>query len=72
MVSQPDHNETLDMTKSIKGEYELGGYAYIGSGHKISCIEVSLDGGVQRELARRNQTIMGCTGTGLGGCSTSG
>lgn len=50
-ISQPDHNETLSIAKNIDKTYELAGYSYTGGGRAVSRVEVSLDGGVNWDLA---------------------
>jgi len=50
-ISQPDHNETLSIAKSIDKDYEMAGYAYTGGGRKITRVEITLDGGTHWELA---------------------
>jgi len=50
-ISQPDHNETLSIARSIGDEYEVAGYAYTGGGRKITRVEVSTDRGVHWRLA---------------------
>jgi len=50
-ISQPDHNETLSIAKSIDQVYEIAGYAYTGGGRAITRVEVSFDQGVHWQLA---------------------
>lgn len=54
-ISQPDHNETISIAKSIDKTYEIAGYAYTGGGRMITRVEVSLDGGVHWELSTLNR-----------------
>lgn len=55
-ITKPDHNETIDIAKSIDKEYEMAGYAYTGGGRKITRVEVSINGGVNWELADIHRT----------------
>lgn len=50
-ISQPDHNETLEIASNISKDYELAGYSYTGGGRMITRVEVSIDGGIHWELA---------------------
>mmetsp|Transcript_2470 Transcript_2470/g.3713 ORF Transcript_2470/g.3713 Transcript_2470/m.3713 type:complete len:886 (-) Transcript_2470:225-2882(-) len=50
-VSKPDHNEKISIKRDIGKVYEMAGYAYTGGGRKITRVEISIDGGVNWELA---------------------
>lgn len=50
-ITRPDHNETLSIRDNIGKDYEITGYAYTGGGRKISRVEVSINEGVNWELA---------------------
>ena len=50
-ITRPDHNETLSIRENIGKDYEITGYAYTGGGRKISRVEVSINEGVNWELA---------------------
>lgn len=54
-MTAPDHNETIDLAKSIGSKYEVGGYAYTGGGRRITRVEVTTDGGKHWELCKVNQ-----------------
>eukprot|EP00588_Corethron_pennatum_P032086 CAMPEP_0194349064 /NCGR_PEP_ID=MMETSP0171-20130528/106878_1 /TAXON_ID=218684 /ORGANISM="Corethron pennatum, Strain L29A3" /LENGTH=1006 /DNA_ID=CAMNT_0039116471 /DNA_START=78 /DNA_END=3098 /DNA_ORIENTATION=- len=45
-ISQPDHNETLNIQSGIGKDYELAGYAYTGGGRKITRVEITTNGGI--------------------------
>lgn len=51
-ISAPDHNETISIAKNVGKDYTVAGYAYTGGGRAISRVEVSVDGGVNWNLAQ--------------------
>ncbi|KAL9187283.1 hypothetical protein ACHAXT_001386 [Thalassiosira profunda] len=54
-MTAPDHDETIDLAKSIGSTYEVGGYAYTGGGRRITRVEITTDGGKHWEVCKINQ-----------------
>mmetsp|Transcript_20005 Transcript_20005/g.48050 ORF Transcript_20005/g.48050 Transcript_20005/m.48050 type:complete len:909 (-) Transcript_20005:36-2762(-) len=54
-ITAPDHDETIDLAKSIGSTYQVGGYAYTGGGRRITRVEITTDGGKHWEVCKINQ-----------------
>lgn len=54
-MTAPDHNETIDLAKSIGSTYNVGGYSYTGGGRRITRVEITTDGGKHWQVCKINQ-----------------
>ncbi|CAG8603506.1 3283_t:CDS:2 [Scutellospora calospora] len=55
-ITTPAHNEQISLSSFVSTkEYTIKGYAYTGGGHKVTRVEISLDGGKKWLLANLTQ-----------------